>query len=465
MYEFPRYIYIYHPATFVKFFGQRAGGTQERLQDTLPDTLPGSESEVEKMKGSQDLQDKPKLKTQSKDKSKQDRKDKKAKKEKKVKKDKKVKAKKEAKRKGSGGAQDSGKSSKSPVARDLREELAAAASPQGSTVTPPVHPPEPQQKPEQEKDNEIGLVYQLSSVPWRKTLQNIMAKQDYNTCLVEVGKGDTQRLLFFRNENLELSEPVDGSDFPLRILRSTHRDVHLKKENDLLETLYNLTPNQLDLRAKACLSHPLFNKYLEEAQFLPNEIPKIYAEFGKNEAVIVEEVWGFECFLFQQGEEFQTNMTQDVPKENVEVKAAGEQDKHPEENAAESAQQKTPENVPKDEVKASGGELPKALEGKDSKDAEKTEIPETPVRVDANLLRPGTMDLVTPPATPIAVEQPLALPAAPQPDIPQAPEATATPGEAEALKEKKKEEERKKKRWAQWARFMRTFEGGGVRVF
>jgi hypothetical protein len=72
--------------------------------------------------------------------------------------------------------------------------------------------------------------------------------------------------------------------------------------------------------------------------------------------------------------------------------------------------------------------------------------------VESNLLRPSTMDLCTPPSTPMPADATL-------------PESVAgdplPPGQEEAEKLKAAALERQKKRNAQWGRFMRTFASGG----
>ena len=72
------------------------------------------------------------------------------------------------------------------------------------------------------------------------------------------------------------------------------------------------------------------------------------------------------------------------------------------------------------------------------------------------LLRPATMDLATPPATPTHMPAPSESEAVPNTTLP--------PGEAEAEKLKAAAMERAKKRNAQWGRFMRTFASGGPKI-
>ena len=71
-------------------------------------------------------------------------------------------------------------------------------------------------------------------------------------------------------------------------------------------------------------------------------------------------------------------------------------------------------------------------------------------QVEANLLRPGTTDLPSPPATPIPQEIPAPSPAEAVP-----------PGEEAAEAEKAALVQKRKKHHATWGRFKRTFESAG----
>ena len=98
----------------------------------------------------------------------------------------------------------------------------------------------------------------------------------------------------------------------------------------------------------------------------------------------------------------------------------------------------------------------KGMMGEDTKQEKKEE---ERTAVEELLLRPATMDLATPPATPLPpAPSPMPAPSTSLPDTP------LPPGEEEAEKLKAAALERHKKRNAQWGRFMRTFVGGGPNI-
>eukprot|EP00435_Cladocopium_sp_Y103_P015384 s2779_g3.t1 len=482
----------------------RAGDTQEQsaVADTLPDTLPASESQVEGLKGN-------KPKTKAKQDNKKPDKDKKDGKKEKAGKPKSKKNLKKAKKEGKkGGKRKSAKAEKlkkekkrlkaakkktmalsSKVVRNLHEELAAAASPETALAAAPVpkkakkapaeqapqrspvekapeqapakKAPEqapaekalqqapvekaPQQAPAEKApqqapvekapqqapaerasekapetaqqvpvkmEPEIGRVY-LSNASWEGALRKLMVGEDFRLCVVEPFKGG--RTFYFANENCVLDKVPERSEFPLRVLRAPHKAKghavqagmqHVQKEpsecdsdeakklaeeDRHLEEIVSLTEEQLQERVNQAVKHPLFAKYIKEVVEIetPNQSACVKM-FGQERDTAAEEVWDFEIWLKKQPAQKPQPQASSVPV------AANSGPSHGV-NTSEPQQEKT----------------------------DKTQHVEQSKQVQANLLHPGTTDLPSPPATPIAQEIPAPSPA-----------DTVPPGEEAAEAEK-----------------------------
>ena len=500
----------------------RAGDTQEQsaVADTLQDTLPASDSQVEALKGDKDPQAKAKGKKTNE--GKKDRKKEKAGKSKagksksrknmhKVKKEgkrKSAKAKELKEKKELAAAKRASKELTGSVVRNLQGELAAAASPQIAPATAPlpktaqkvaeqaanekapeqapnVKAPEqapsqktpeqalnvkaPEQAPSQKEpeqapsvkapeqapseeapekapgaasgtnpkvpmklEPEIGIVY-LSNPSWEGALRKLMVGEDFQSCVVKPHKGG--RTFYFTNENCVLDKVPERSEFPLCVLRApaeakahtgqvamqqlqtepsecdSEEAKKLAEDSKHLEELEALTPQQLTERVNQAVKHPFFPKWITEVIKPENQKDwAAVAMFGQEPATAPEDVCDFELWLKQQ------------------------QAQQPEPQAS---------TVPGDEVNASEPQQ-KQKEAKETQDLEEKK------QVEANLLRPGTTDLTSPPATPIPQEIPAPSPAEAVP-----------PGEEAAEAEKAALVQKRKKHHATWGRFKRTFESAG----
>ena len=465
----------------------RAGDTQEQsaVADTLPDTLPASDSQVEALNG-----DKPQVKAKDKKKANEGKKDRKKEKAgkskpkssknmKNVKKGGKRKsAKAELKKKEKKDLAAAKKASKQltgDVVRNLQKELAAAASTQTEPAAVPLPKTAlkaPEQAPSEKApekvlekapeaasnrapkvpvklEPEIGIVY-LSNPSWEGALRKLMAGEDFRSCVVEPYKGG--RTFYFANETCVLDKVPERSEFPLRVLRApqqakdhaaqvamqqvqkepsecnSEEAKKLAEESKHLEELESLTPQQLTERVNQAVKHPFFPKWITEVIKPANETEWANVKlFGQEPATAPEDVCDFEIWLKQQPAQQPKPQASTVPGDEV------------------SSQQPEPQagTVSGDEVNSSE---PQQKE----KEAKETQQVEERKQIEANLLRPGTTDLPSPPATPIPHEIPAPSPA-----------ETVPPGEEAAEAEKAAILEKRKKHHATWGRFKRTFESGG----
>eukprot|EP00435_Cladocopium_sp_Y103_P073427 s58_g43.t1 len=191
----------------------------------------------------------------------------------------------------------------------------------------------------------------------------------------------------------------------------------LSEEDARLEKLCQLSDQQLAQKVQWCKEHPWFNQYiLDVIQPQNQEEWEGVKQFGRVPQVVCEEIWDFENWVMAKEKAGDPKFPEPEPKTDEKAKAHGD-----------SKQQETEAGKPEE------------------KEAEMT-TEEKKRAVEANLLRPSTCDLASPPATPVAAPQTLAV------------LEELAPGEAAAEEERKLREEQRKKRHAQWAKFMRTFE-------
>ena len=386
------------------------------------------------------------------------------------------------------------------VRRDLREELAAAATPQQQVVPPQAT---------SSKLDEIGIVT-LSNPSMEGALRKLMANEDFRDCAVKAG----DRFLFFENENCVLNEMPHRSEFPLLVCRAPEkaRKHAMNREEKAAQKAVQVTKGEAaaaaapkvldeddDEHKNSHISKEALQAAIEAKERKQREAKEKEATLKEREAKVkADEVallerehehyrklmelsdeeldrrvqaakshplfdkWIFQVVGFTKEDSavisrFGTDLCCAVEEvwefERWVARTTMQPANSSSSNAASSNEQKTP--AKKEEKKEVEEQLSSA----------KTSAAPDKEKVEGNLLRPATMDLPSPPVTPAAapeapvVEAPKTDPATTQPTESQPTEVP--PGQEAAEAEKKAMEERKKKHHAQWARFMRTFNSLG----
>ena len=299
-----------------------------------------------------------------------------------------------------------------PVRRDLATEMLAVATPQVAATQL-----DSQADPKNDSKNVVGLVNWCAG-NWQREMKILMANEDFKSCIVDAQGW----VLFFENSQCELNHTPDRSQFPLRVVRCPERAV-----------AYAVRLNQDEAAQKRKTAKATTTA--EQANKDENSQDEEELEFQETAAQIVAEE------AKRRQEEKKASADAQASEEKKKKKKSQEAvKKHMEEQAAEEERKR------KDLE-----EQAKAAEARDPQEAEQASNGKL---VENNLLRPATLDLTSPPPTPLPSEK----------TEPQETQTEAPPGEKEAEEEMNKKLERQKERHRLWGKFMRTFAGWSLMI-